>query len=63
MNQLFILYTVSIIVVVSLLFFSYKFTFEKKILKWKEWGLIGIGMVLLTIFTVTYNNDESVNNK
>jgi len=63
MNQLFIFYTVAVIVCISVLFFAYKFTFEKKVLNWKEWGFIGIGMVLLTIGTLSFNAGVQVNDK
>jgi hypothetical protein len=63
MNQLFILYTVAVIICISVLFFAYKFTFEKKILKWKEWGFITIGMILLTIGTLSFRAGKEVNDK
>lgn len=63
MNELFILYTILIVVCLILLFFSYKYTIENKILKLKEWSLIFIGMLLLTIFSITFNTGKSVNDK
>lgn len=63
MNQLFILYTIEVIVCVAVLFFAWKFTFEQKVLKWKEWGFIGIGMVLLSIMVFSFNSGKEVNDK
>lgn len=63
MSQIFIYYTVSIILSLVVLFLLFKFTVEKKVLKYKEWGLIGVGVVILTIFSGLFDSTIKINDK
>lgn len=63
MNTLLICFIALIIVCVTIVFFGYKFTFEKKFLNLKEWSMIGVGLLLMTLCYFTYDTGNKVNSK
>lgn len=63
MTTIFITYTLLVILAVAALYFAYKYTVEKKVLKWREWGLIACGVVGITIMTAFVEVGFKVNNK
>lgn len=63
MNTLLICFISLIVICVTLLFVGYKFTFEKKFLNIKEWSMIGVGLVLMTLGYFTYDTGDKVNSK